>query len=229
MSHSKNYDSCHQERTLLKSHRVDLIVTSVPVVSTLMWILVRPYNLAGWMNSGNIFFLAEMIAVLIILSCVGGCVWLVFHLLAHLICHRFKVCLGCCIFTGIIMCTFVIFRLTAKSKCFRFEEGFRQWVLKRADLEAIHNWRSKLEINKSGFPRGIPKNDWPDFIGVLSPEFVNYESSDLGCVELILRWRGGIKRVYGLTVRPKKEKKPYSPNWGGPILEVSQGVYVWWF
>lgn len=227
MVYSKSCNTSHKDKSIIKSYRTDLIVTSVPVTSTIVWILARPYYLAGWINSGDLLLMAEIIAALIIFSFFGGCIWLFFHLVAHLIYHRFERCLGCCVFVCIVFCTFLIFRLTTESRHFRFEHGFSQWVLKNADLQAIDDWRKALELDKSNYQL-ISEKNWSSSVVGLSPERITCTRLDSNNVELKLSWRGGLRRVYGITFRPKLEEL-YSPNWRGPVLKVAKGVYVWCF
>jgi hypothetical protein len=223
-------DRSHKATAFIKSHGIDLIVSLVPVASMLLWVLARPIYLAGRINSGFLFFLAEMFYMFMVMSSIGACIWLVLHLVARLVCRRFKLAFGCSVFLCIVICASAceISLSRLMSHHFGFEYGFRQWVLRNADLEAMRSWRTALASDETSLPKDIHPDHWPDFIALLSPESVSCERFEPGCVDLVLRWTGGLRHVYGLTVRPK-DAEPYNPPWRcASMLKVSPGVYVWW-
>jgi len=208
--------------------RFCLTVPAIPVLLMLVWLFWRPLYFAGRAGSPELFLIAEMFTVLMFLAHMSGVILVFWGIIYYAIRRHFKKSLVCCVFGCVIICSLLIVKQTTNSPNFRFEYGFGKWVLRNADLEMMHGWRATLELDKWDQATGIPKKAWPDFVSKLSPKRVSCESLEDGSVEVVLRWRGGVRRLYGLTIRSKNQQH-YSPNWRGPILEVSPGVYVWWF
>lgn len=211
-------------KNLLKRHSLDLTITCMPVVLMLPFFLTRPLYMAGRVNSIGLLFAGEINVFLIVLSPICGFLWLASRLAVHLGRRRFKAGLVCGVLACVIICTFLIFRSIGRSSYFRFEYGFREWVLENADLEAIEAWRSTLESTESEYPMRISEKDWPNFVTVLSPHRVDCYRLEHDRIELILGWRG-VGRSWGLAFCPKGLK----PQIYRIQLQVSPQVYFWTF